>query len=77
MKLGVFYEHQLPKLWEAHSECQLIQDSMAQDIVLEKLYTESSRLHSHQSEDMVRMSLEQLKAIMAEKEVERVAAGDD
>ena len=35
MKLGVFYEHQLPKLWEAHSEYQLIQDSMAQDIVLE------------------------------------------
>ena len=77
MKLGVFCEHQLPKLWEAHSEYQLIQDSMAQDIVLEELYTGSSRLHSHQSVDMVRMSPEQLKAIMAEKEVERVAAGDD
>ena len=60
-------EHQLPKLWEAHSEYQLMQDSMAQNIVLEELYAELPRLHSHQSEDMVRMLPEQLKAMMAEK----------
>ena len=61
MNFGVFCEHQLPKLWEAHSEYQLIQDSMAQDIVLDELYMESSRLHSHQSEDIVLMSPEELK----------------
>ncbi len=61
MNLGVFCEHQLPKLWEAHSEYQLMQDPLAQDIVLEELYKEPFRLHSHQSEDMVRMSPEQLK----------------
>ena len=49
MKLGVFCEHQLPKLWEAHSEYQLMQDSMAQNIVLEELYKEPFRLRSHQS----------------------------
>ena len=77
MKLGAFCEHQLPKLWEAHSEYQLMQDSMAQNIVLEELYAELPRLHSHQSEDTVRMLPEQLKAMMAEREVERVAVGDD
>ncbi len=61
MNLGVSCEHQLPKLWEAHSEYQLMQDSLAQDIVLEELYKEPFRLHSHQSEDMVRMFPEQLK----------------
>ena len=54
-----------------------MQDSMAQNIVLEELYAELPRLYSHQSEDTVRMSPEQLKAMMAEREVERVAAGDD
>ena len=61
MNLGVFCEHQLPKLCEAHSEYQLMQDSLAQDIVLEELYKEPFRLHSHQSEDTFRMSPEQLK----------------
>lgn len=54
-----------------------MQDSLAQDIVFEELYTDPFGLHSHQSEDMVRMSTERLKSMMAEKEVERVAAGDD
>ena len=30
MKFGIFYEHQLPKPWEEHSEYQLMQDSLAQ-----------------------------------------------
>ena len=30
MKFGIFYEHQLPKPWEEHSEYQLIQNSLAQ-----------------------------------------------
>lgn len=30
MKFGIFYEHQLPKPWEEHSEFQLMQDSLAQ-----------------------------------------------
>ena len=55
MNLGVFCEHQLPKLWEAHSEYQLMQDPLAQDIVLEELYKEPFRLHSHQSEEILRM----------------------
>ena len=54
-----------------------MQDSLAQDIVFVELYTDPFGLHSHQSEDTVRMLPEQLKAMMAEREVERVAAGDD
>ena len=49
MNLGVFCEH------------QLMQNSLAQDIVLEEFYREPFRVHSHQSEDIVRMSPEQLK----------------
>lgn len=30
MKFGIFYEHQLPKPWEEHSEFQLMQDSLGQ-----------------------------------------------
>ncbi len=37
MKFGIFYEHQLPKPWEAHSEYQLMQDSLAQIELADKL----------------------------------------
>ncbi len=30
MKFGVFYEHQLPRPWQAHSEYELMQNSLAQ-----------------------------------------------
>ena len=67
MKFGIFYEHQLPKPWEEHSEYQLIQNSLAQIELADQLG----------NEDIVRLSPEQLKAIMAQKEAERAAAGDD
>ena len=50
---------------------------LAQEIVLEELDTAPYDLYSHQNEDIVRLSPEQLKAIMAQKEAERAAAGDD
>ena len=50
---------------------------LAQEIVLEDLDTAPYDLYSHQNEDIVRLSPEQLKAIMAQKEAERAAAGDD
>ena len=50
---------------------------LAQEIVLEELDTAPYDLYSNQNEDIVRLSPEQLKAIMAQKEAERAAAGDD
>ena len=37
MKFGIFYEHQLPRPWEARSEYQLFQDSLAQIELADKL----------------------------------------
>ena len=47
------------------------------EIVLEELDTAPYDLYSHQNEDIVRLSPEQLKAIIAHKEAERAAAGGD
>ena len=52
------------------------QDVLDGKIVLEDLDTEPYDLYSHQNEDIVRMSPEELKAMMAAKDAER-AAGDD
>ena len=46
-------------------------------IVLEDLDTQPYDLYSHQNEDIIRMSPEELKAMMAAKEAEQAAAGDD
>ena len=37
MKFGIFYEHQLPRPWGAKSEYQLLQDSLAQIELADKL----------------------------------------
>ena len=50
---------------------------LAQEIVPEELDTAPYDLYGHQNEVIVRLSPEQLKAIMAQKEAERAAAGDD
>jgi hypothetical protein len=44
------------------------QDVLAGRIVLEELETESHDLYAHQNEDIVRLTPEQLKQRMAEKE---------
>ena len=46
-------------------------------IVLEDSDTQPYDLYSHQNEDIIRMSPEELKAMMAAKEAEQAAAGDD
>jgi hypothetical protein len=45
--------------------------------VLEDLDTQPYDLYSHQNEDIIRMSPEELKAMMATKKAEKVAASDD
>ena len=53
------------------------QDVLDGKIVLEDLDTQPYDLYSHQNEDIIRMSPEELKALMAAKEAEQAAAGDD
>ena len=50
---------------------------LAQEIVLKELDTAPYDLCSHQNEDIVRLSPDQLKAIMAKKEAEHAVVGDD
>ena len=47
------------------------------DIVLDDLDTTPYDIFSHQNEDIVRLTPEQLKARMAEKEAEGAGAGVD
>jgi hypothetical protein len=51
------------------------QDVLAGRIVLEDLDTERYDLYAHQNEDIVRMTPEQLKQRMAEKEKMAAAGG--
>jgi len=37
MKFGIFYEHQLPRPWQQHSEFDLLQDSLTQIELADKL----------------------------------------
>ena len=37
MKFGIFYELQLPRPWEAHSELKLFQDALDQVDLADKL----------------------------------------
>ncbi len=60
----------------AHQEWK--QGVLDGSIVLEDLDTEPYDLYSHQNEDIIRLSPEELKAMMAAKDAERAAAsGDD
>ena len=37
MKFGIFYEHQLPRPWKEHSEYELLQNSLTQIELADKL----------------------------------------
>lgn len=77
--LTMFAEEVMPEfhaMEPAHQAWK--QEVLAERIVLEELSTEGYDLYAHQNEDIVRMTPEQLKAMMAEKErAARVAAGED
>ena len=78
--LTMFAEEVMPEfhaMEPAHQAWK--QEVLAERLKLEELSTEGYDLYAHQNEDIVRMTPEQLKAMMAEKEKERakVAAGGD
>ena len=77
--LQMFAEEVMPEFHAADPEHQAWkQDVLDGKLVLEDLDTQPYDLYSHQNEDIVRMSPEELKAMMAAKDAERAAAsGDD
>jgi len=76
--LEMFAKEVMPEFHDADAEHQQWKrDVLDQRIVLEELDTEPYDLYSHQNEDIVRLTPEQLKAQMAQKEAERAAAGGE
>lgn len=77
--LELFAKEVMPEFHERDAEHQQWkQDVLDGRIVLEELTTEGYDLYAHQNEDIVRLTPEQLKAIMAEKEArEKAASGGD
>jgi len=76
--LTMFAEEVMPEfhaMEPAHQAWK--QEVLAERLKLEELSTEGYDLYAHQNEDIVRMTPEQLKAMMAEKERAKVAAGGD
>ncbi len=76
--LELFAREVMPEFHERDAEHQQWkQDVLSGRIELEELSTEPYDLYSHQNEDIVRLTPEQLKAQMAAKEAAKAAAGDD
>jgi len=76
--LKLFAREVMPEFHAAQPEQeQWKQDVLAKRIVLEELDTGGYDLYSHQNEDIVRLTPEQLKQMMAEKEAARAAAQAD
>ena len=76
--LEMFAKEVTPEFHKADTAHQHWKEKvLAKEIMLEELDTATYDLYSFQNEDIVRLSPEQLKDIMAQKEVERAAAGDD
>jgi alkanesulfonate monooxygenase SsuD/methylene tetrahydromethanopterin reductase-like flavin-dependent oxidoreductase (luciferase family) len=76
--LALFAKEVMPEFKAREPEhAQWKEDVLAGRIVLEELSTEPYDLYSHQNEDIVRLSPEELKAQMAAKEAAITAAGDD
>ncbi|MCH9672977.1 MAG: LLM class flavin-dependent oxidoreductase [Gammaproteobacteria bacterium] len=75
--LTMFAEEVMPEFVERQPEHDAWKaDVLAERIVLDDMETDGFDVYSHQNEDIVRLSPEQLKAMMAEKEA-RAAAGND
>ncbi len=76
--LALFAKEVMPEFHDRDAEHQAWKaDVLAGRIELEELSTEPYDLYSHQNEDIVRLTPEQLKAQMAAKEAARADAGDD
>jgi hypothetical protein len=72
--LTMFAEQVMPEFHAREAEHQTWKDGvMSGQIILEELDTQPYDVFSHQNEDIVRLSPEQLKAHMAKKEAEQRA----
>ena len=75
--LEMFAKEVMREFHEADTAHQHWKEKVLAQEIVEELDTATYDLYSHQNEDIVRLLPEQLNAIMAQKEAERAAAGDD
>ena len=76
--LQMFAEEIMPEFHaDEDRRAQWKADVMSRKIVLEDLDTQPHDIFSHQNEDIVRLTPDQLKARMAKKDAKKAAAGDD
>tara|TARA_B100000609_G_scaffold189787_1_gene177102 strand:- start:104 stop:328 length:225 start_codon:yes stop_codon:yes gene_type:complete len=74
----MFAEEVMPEFHaEEQQHAQWKQDVLSGQIVLEDLDTQGYDIYSHQNEDIVRLTPEQLEAQMAAKEAASASGGDD
>ncbi len=75
--LKMFAEEVMPEFHAEESQhAQWKQDVLSGKIMLEDLDTQAYDIYSHQNEDIVRLTPEQLKAQMAAKEAASTSSGD-
>ena len=76
--LQMFAEEIMPEFHaDEDRHAQWKADVMSRKTILEDLDTQPHAIFSHQNEDIVRLTPDQLKARMAKKDAKKAAAGDD
>ena len=75
MKFGIFYEHQLPRPWQADSEYRLIQNSLSQIELADKLgYDYAWEVEHHFLEEYSHSSSPEVFLAAASQTLEEVIA---
>src|SRR5258708_27336104 len=76
MKFGIFYEHQLPRPWEAQSEHQLMKDSLSQIELADQLgYDYAWEVEHHFLEEYSHSSAPEVLLAAASQRTKRIRLG--
>src|ERR1700745_491056 len=76
MKFGIFYEHQLPRPWSAKSEYQLLQDSLTQIELADRLgYDHAWEVEHHFLEEYSHSSAPEVFLGAASQRTKRIRLG--
>ena len=76
MKFGIFYEHQLPRPWSRDSEYQLLQDSLAQIELADRLgYDYAWEVEHHFLEEYSHSSAPEVFLAACSQRTQRIRLG--
>ena len=76
MKFGIFYEHQLPRPWDEHSEYRLLQQSLHQIELADRLgYDYAWEVEHHFLEEYSHSSAPEVFLAAASQRTERIRLG--